>query len=78
MNRGAQELGKRLTKRGAQQRLAEALDTTSGVVTHWLNDTRKPNARFRGLLNSMYGIPWLWWDEPPIPDDATDGGDAAA
>lgn len=65
MNRGAQELGRRLRRmpRGAQQRMAEELSTSSGVISHWLSGERKPNAHFRGLLNELYGIPWPAWDK---------------
>jgi predicted transcriptional regulator len=65
MNRGAQELQKRLNglQRGAQERLARELDTSSGVISHWLTGKRKPSARFRGILNAMHGISWTAWDE---------------
>ena len=66
MNRGAEQLRRKLARRGEKKRLASALDTDQPMVSHWLSGERKPRPQQRAYIEDTYGIGWRLWDQETV------------
>lgn len=60
---GALRLAGVTVDRGGQRTVARTVGVDAGVVSRWVNGERKPAARLRGALESVYGIGWELWDQ---------------
>ena len=65
---GAAALASKLAELGwTQTRLEQELNLPRGIVSRWLNRTRKPGVTNALLLESAIGIPAALWALPPSP-----------
>ena len=65
---GAAALASKLAELGwTQTRLEQELNLPRGIVSRWLDRTRKPGVTNALLLESSIGIPASLWIVPPTP-----------
>lgn len=74
-NRGAANL--RRVPGLKQARVVEVMEAAghrvdSAMVSRWWNGERRPDPKFRAVLESEYGIGWRLWDEATEPSQADD------
>jgi hypothetical protein len=64
MNRGAQDVGRKLDAAGygARARLARDQDVSRDYVSHWLAGRQRPNTRNRLRIKAKLGTPIEFWD----------------
>lgn len=72
-SRGRRLLLEVIERVGTATQVGAELGRRQSVVSRWAVGERVPDARNRGLLERLYGIPFRSWDEPPQQD----GDDAA-